>query len=132
MNLRTGTRLFLVRTNHKQLAFQEFLNVLHAHYRGWQVALLLDENPGHTAGHSQELASQLGMKLLWLPKRSPELNPMDQLWGQAKDKISANIQRSTIDEQVNLFLEHLESLSSWEALNTSGVFSPDFWLRSAV
>ncbi|MFO0953217.1 MAG: transposase [Isosphaeraceae bacterium] len=38
-----------------------------------------------------------GMTLLWLPKRSPELNPMDTLWGQGKDVIAANKQYATID-----------------------------------
>ena len=51
------------------------------------------------------------MTLLWLPKRSPELNPMDTLWGQAKDVIAANKQYATIDEQVDRFLDYLDSLS---------------------
>ena len=98
------------------------------HYRGWHIALVLDENPSHTA--SEDYARELGIRLLWLPKRSPELNPMDELWGQAKDAVSANKQRETIDDHVNRFLAYLENLSNWEALNTSGVLSDDFWLKS--
>lgn len=132
MNLRTGTRLFFVHKNHKQQAFQEYLELIHHHYRSWHVALLLDENPGHTAAGSQKLAEDFGMKLLWLPKRSPELNPMDRLWGQAKDQISVNTQRATIDEHVGRFLKYLNHLTTTEVLNTSGVFSPDFWLKSVM
>jgi hypothetical protein len=73
-----------------------------------------------------------GMDLLWLPKRSPELKPMDTLWGQAKDRVSANIQRPDIDDHVERFLAYLEHLSDHDALNTSGVLSPDFWLKRAV
>lgn len=47
--------------------------------------------------------------MLWLPKRAPELNPMDTLWGQGKDVIAAN-------EQVDRFLAHLNDLSGPEAL----------------
>jgi transposase len=132
LNLRTGNRLFLVRASHKQQAFQDFLELVHERYRGWHVALLLDKNPAHTACGSQQLAQRYGMDLLWLPKRSPELNPMDTLWGQAKDRVSANIQRPDIDDHVERFLAYLERLSDHDALNTSGVLSPDFWLKRVV
>jgi len=132
MNLRTGTRLFLVRKQQKKEDFQEFLRLVRRHYRGWHVALLLDENPCHTAPASRILAAGLDFKLLWLPKRSPELNPMDELWGQAKDAISVNKQRETIDDHADRFLQYLGSLSDWEALQTSGVFSDRFWLRSIM
>ena len=92
------------------------------------MALLLDEDPSHTAKASLRAAE--GMTLLWLPKRSPELNPMDTLWGQGKDVIGANKQYATIDEQVDRFLGYLDGLSNQEALHTSGVLSDDFWLRA--
>jgi hypothetical protein len=132
MNLRTGTRLFLARQRQKQEDFQAFLHLLRLHYRGWHVALLLDENPSHTAARSQRLASDLNIQLLWLPKRSPELNPMDHLWGQAKDVVSANMQYPTIDEHVRAFLEYLEALSPREARHTSGILSKHFWLRTVL
>jgi hypothetical protein len=59
---------------------------------GWHVTLLLDSNRSHTAIASQALAAKFGIQLLRLPKRAPELNPMDTLWGQGKDAICANKQ----------------------------------------
>jgi hypothetical protein len=94
------------------------------------VALLLDEDPCHTAKASQWAAE--GMTLLWLPNRSPKLNPMDTLWGQGKDVISPNKQYATIEEQEDRFVDHLESLTNQEALHTSGVLSKGFWLRRAL
>jgi hypothetical protein len=94
------------------------------------VALLLDEDPCHTAKAS--LTAAEGMTLLWLPKRSPKLNPLDTLWGQAKDVISANKQYATIEEQVNRFLRYLRGLSDRETLHTSGVLSNKFWLKRAL
>jgi DDE superfamily endonuclease len=91
---------------------------------------MLDEDPCHTAKAS--VAAAEGMTLLWLPKRSPELNPMDTLWGQGKDVISANKQYATIEEQVERFLRYLQSLSNEEALHTSGVLSEDFWLKCVL
>jgi hypothetical protein len=130
MNLMTGTRLFLPRPKGRSGDFQAFLKEIRGHYRGWHVALLLDGDPSHTAKASARAAE--GMTLLWLPKRSPELNPMDTLWGQGKDVIAANKQYATIDEQVDRFLSHLISLSGPEALHTSGVLSDDFWLRPTL
>lgn len=110
--------------------FQAFLGEVRSTYRGWHVALLLDEDRCHTAQAS--LPALEGMTLLWLPKRSPKLNPMDTLWGQGKDIISANKQYETIAEQVDRFLDHLWSLSNQEARHTSGVLSKKFWLRGAL
>jgi hypothetical protein len=132
MNLRTGRRLLLPRERQRAADFQEFLRVVHHHYRGWHVAMLLDEDPSHTAGGSVQLADRFGIDLLWLPKRSPQLNPMDTLWGQGKDVISADKQYGTIDEQVDRFLCYLETLSDREALRTAGVCSEDFWLMSVI
>jgi hypothetical protein len=132
MNLRTGKRLFQVRPHQRQHDFQSFLELIHKHYRGWYVALLLDENPSHTAAHSQQLAAERKIELLWLPKRAPELNPMDTLWGQAKDVLSANLQYPTIDAHVANVIEYLECLTDWEARYTSGVLSKNFGLKAVL
>jgi hypothetical protein len=130
LNLRSGSRLLLPRPKGRSEDFQAFLAAIGWHYRGWHVALLLDGDSCHTAEASQRRAE--GMTLLWLPKRSPELNPLDTLWGQAKDVISANKQYTSIDEHVDRFLGHLYSLSNREALRTSGVLSEKFWLRDVL
>jgi len=130
MNLRTGSRLFVPRDKGRSADYQALLGEARSAYRGWHVALLLDEDPSHTAKASLRAAE--GMTLLWLPKRSPALNPMDTLWGQGKDAISASNQYATIDEQVDRFLRYVRGLSNREALHTSGVLSKRFWLRRAL
>lgn len=132
MNLRTGARLFLPRHKGKSGDFLAFLWQVHCHYRGWPVAMLLDEDSSHTAAASTDWADTYGIELLWLPKRSPELNPMDTLWGQGKDVISANKQYEPIEEQVERFLGFVNGLSAYEALHTSGVLSEDFWLSDLL
>jgi hypothetical protein len=132
IHLRTGRRLFLVRLHQRQADFQAFLQLIHQHYRGREVALLLDEHRSHTAAASQQLARELRIHLLWLPHRAPELNPMDQLWGQAKDITSANLQYPTIDDHARAFIAYLESLTNWEARYTSGILSEHFWLNSVL
>jgi transposase len=129
MNLMSGHRLFQVRHHLRAEDFQAFLHYIRQHYRGWHITVLLDNNKCHTADASQYLARKLGINLLWLPKRAPELNPMDALWGQGKDAIVANKQYTDIDEQALSFITYLQDLSNKNALLTSGVMSQHFWLR---
>ena len=120
LNLHTGKRLFLASSKQTQQDFQTFLRQIYNHYRGWNIAILLDGNSTHTARKSIQCAESLDIRLLWLPKRSPELNPMDHLWGHAKNVTSANLQFPTIDGHVHHFLEYLNSLSNWDAREISG------------
>jgi hypothetical protein len=132
MNLVTGHRVFLARRRQRAQDFQAFLRLVRRQYRGWQVTMVLDSHRSHDAHASQLLAARLGIRLMWLPKRAPELNPMDTLWGQGKDAICANKQFTTIDDQVAAFIDHLNGLSNHKALQTSGVLSRQFWLRRVV
>jgi len=104
--------------------------MVHQHYRAWPVALLLDEGPSHTAHKSQRIAADLEMELLWLPKRSPELNPLEGLWGDGKDHVCANRQYATIEDEVERFIDYLQNLPSHAALEKAGVLSDDFWLKT--
>lgn len=132
MNLATGHRVFQVRYRQRAEDFQAFLRQVHRQYRGWHVTLLLDSDSSHTAITSQNLAEVLGIQLLWLPKRAPELNPMDTLWGQGKDAICANKQYTSVDEQAAHFIHHLVGLSNAQALQTAGILSKHFWLRHVL
>ncbi|MBZ0158276.1 MAG: transposase [Alphaproteobacteria bacterium] len=132
MNVKTGKLWLVVRKHQRSEDFQEFLKVLHRAYSGWHIALLLDEDTSHTAFASQDLAEEMKITLLWLPKRSPQLNPLDTLWGQAKDIVSANRQYASIEDHVTRFTDYLRSLSSREILHASGILSGHFWLRHCL
>jgi hypothetical protein len=75
------------------------------------------------------VAAELGVRLLWLPKRCPELNGMDHLWGHGKDHICANRQYDGLDAEVERFIAYLQGLSNQEARTQAGLLSKDFWLR---
>jgi len=132
MNLATGHRVFAVRQRQYADDFQAFLREVRRRYHGRHVTMLLDGDRSHTARASQALAARLQIRLIWLPIRAPELNPMDTLWGQAKDAMTANKQYVGIDEQADAFVTHLTSLSNRMALQTSGVLSEHFWLQRVL
>ena len=132
LSLRTGHRLLLPRERQRAGDFQAFLWDIRDRYRRWPVAMLLDEDPSHTAAGSVGLAGRLGIELLWLPKRAPELNPIEALWGDGKDVVCADHQYDSIEEQTGRFIAYLAGLSNRDALRKSGLFSDDFWLNATV
>ncbi len=132
LSVRTGHRVSLVRERHRGEDFRAFLEVVHRHYRAWYVVVLLDEDSSHTAGESQLLAADYGLALIWLPKRSPHLNPMDHLWRHVKGVALANRQYVLIGDLVTHALNYLDSLSPRQTLRKAGVLSPDFWLKGIL
>lgn len=124
----TGHRLFLVRRKQRSVDFQEFLKLVHDHYRGWSVLMLLDGDSSHTAGSSVDLADALDIELEWLPVRSPELNAIEDLWGDGKDVVCANHQYPNITEQTEAFLNYLNSHTNHQAKHKTGLLSDDYWL----
>lgn len=132
LNLRTGHRVYGVRERQRGEDFRAFLEVLRARYRGWRPVLLLDEDSSHTATESQALAAEYGIRLVWLPKRSPHLNPMDHLWRHVKGVALANRQHAQVADLVNHTLTYLQSLSPRQALEKAGVRAPGFWLKDVL
>lgn len=128
INITTGRRLFLVRHRGRASDYQAFLEEVHRHYRAWHVVLLLDEDSSHTAGRSRELATEHGIELLWLPTRSPHLNPMDHLWRHGKQVMLANHQYDSIDSQADDLVNYLMDLSPMDALIKAGILSGNLWL----
>jgi transposase len=128
INARTGMGIYLSREHQRAPDFQFFLKTLQWHYRGWHITLILDEGKCHVARSTQILARSLNIDLLWLPHRSPELNPIESLWGKAKDAVCANRQYEDIDDQSDQFITFLQDLSSAEVLKKTGLTSSGFWL----
>src|SRR5262249_52115616 len=124
-----GHRLLLAREHQRQGDFQAFLELLAEHYRGWRPWLLLDGDSSHTANASVALAQRLHVGLLWLPKRCPELNGMDHLWGHANDQVCANNQDPSIAPLAAAFIRHIQSLHPLDAKRKAGFLSDHFWLR---
>lgn len=78
------------------------------------------------------MTAKLGITLLWLPTRSPHLNPMDHLWRDVKQNVCANRQDASIDLLVTRVLRHLQRLPPRSVLRKAGVLSRRFWLWSAL
>jgi transposase len=132
LNPRTGHRVVLRRSRQRQQDFQAFLRHLRQHYGGRPVWLLLDNASIHQAVASQRLAARLRVRLLWLPKQCPELNPQDHLWKELKRLIVANRQFKTIDDEADHAERWLLDLSPTTVRRKAGILSDDFWLKDVL
>ena len=129
INVCTGHLLSLARPKNRAQDFQFFLRHLQWHYRGWHIVIVLDSGPSHTARSTEIVARALGIDLIFLPYRAPELNPIETLWGKAKDIVCANRQYEDIEDQADQFIAYLLDLSLNEALQKTGLLHPErFWL----
>lgn len=130
LNPETGARLMLTRKGNRKEDFCAFLRYLRSRYKRWDIYLGLDQASSHTAKISRQVAAELRITLLWLPTACPELNPIELLWKDGKQDVSANRVYEGVDAQAHAFTEHLLAMSPEEALRTAGVMSNNFWLST--
>jgi hypothetical protein len=95
---------------------------------GGRAAKALDRDSSHTGGGTQ--GWQGGWAFAWcgLPKRAPELNPLESSREMAK-AVSANRQYAPTDEHANVFLDRLRGLTNVVALQAVGLLSERFRLH---
>lgn len=130
INLGTGHRIVLARRQAGGTDARAFLRELRRRYRRCDtIWLLADRATAHTARATQVLAAELRIRFLWLPKQTPELNAMDQLWRELKRVVAANRQAPTVDALATSAMLWVVMLSPTEARRKAGMLSPHFWLR---
>jgi hypothetical protein len=78
INIGTGHRVFLARVRQRGEDFRALPPVIASHYRGWHVALVLDEDPSHTVQASRALTSEAPVFYVGLDIHSNRI----ALWGE--------------------------------------------------
>jgi transposase len=133
INLHTGHRVVLIRQQAGQADAQAFLRELRRRYRrAGRLWLLADRASAHTAHRTLALAATLRIQFLWLPKQSPELSPMDQLWRELKRLIAANRQAESVDALAAEAAGWISALTPRQARRKAGITSTHFWLRNLL
>ena len=130
LNPFTGTRLCTVARRNTGRAFLEFLQLLRGMYKRWDILLLLDRGSSHIAKATGALAAALRIRLAWLPTACPELNPVEALWRDGKQKVSANRAYADVDEQATRFVDHVCGHTNRTALRLAGLTSGNYWLTT--
>jgi transposase len=129
LNLATGAVVAQVQPRNNQQGFQTLLRAVRSRYGTRSVYMLLDGFSAHRAKATIQLARQLNILLIELPKQCPELNAVDQLWRHVKADISANCQYPTIDDHAKAALQYVKELSLKQRLTKAGVYANNFWLK---
>ena len=133
INVCTGHRLVLCCQQAGGAAARMFLTQLRRHYRqAPTIWLLLDRASAHTDAKTTQLADELQIQLVWLPKQASELNAMDHLWKELKRLVAANRQAPRIESLAQQAEAWLLGLTPHQALQKAGILSPHFWLKNLL
>lgn len=129
LDLRTGRRVLMVRKQQRLADYHAFLRRLRHGVGGCGALwLLLDRHGSHQSPSSLRLAAQLGIRLLWLPRQHPKLNPVDHLWRGSKNHFAANRQFASVDELAERAESWVHALTATQTLRKAGLLSPKCWL----
>lgn len=128
LNVWSGDTLLLITDAWVQETHQFFLSMIRSHWRGWRIVLFEDRGSPHIAEDSLELAKGLDIEIRLLPKATPEINAMDQLWRRVKGYTVATRPTKSVDESADGVCRHILDLIPRERLHQAGVLSGNFWL----
>jgi transposase len=91
--------------------------------------LIWDNAPPHQARLARGAAEALDIEIVKLPFRSPELNPLEDLWRSLKAVVAANRAYESVDDLAERAVDYLDGLSEDDVLRLSGLLSSKFnWL----
>ena len=91
--------------------------------------LVWDNAPPHKPLRVREAAQEAGITLVFLPFRSPELMPLEDLWRGLKATVAANRCYASLDELAERALAWLDGMSEVERLRRCGLQSSKYqWL----
>jgi transposase len=109
-------------------SFCLFLSLIRRHYRGGKILVLLDSDSSHTAAQSLTHSRDLGIELVFLPFRSPHLNPVEHLWRHIKAGVCSNHQFPSIEAEMAAVQTFIFGLPPRSLQILAGVTAPDFWI----
>jgi hypothetical protein len=130
LNIQTGQLVRVIRARNRGedcAALVEALGVCCP--AGVPHLLVWDNAPPHHTHAARDAAAAAGVTISWLPFRSPELNPCEDVWREMKRVVAANRAYADVDEQATRAVAWLDDRSDADNLHTSGLQSSKFdWL----
>jgi transposase len=135
LNPATAERVELLRERHQGADSAAFVAALAARRTaagdGAPWLLIWDNAPAHKPKVVQQALAAAGIAVAWLPFRSPELNPCEDLWRHLKRLIAANRVYPTVDELAERAVAWLTGLTPEDTRRLAGLRSSKFsWLST--
>jgi transposase len=131
INLATGEVVRVVRERTRGEDVAVLVATLGAVRPGIPKLLVWDNAPPHHTKLARNVAAATGVDLTWLPFRSPELNPCEDLWRHLKRVVAANRAYPSIDELATRAVAWLDALAPDDIRRLAGLTSSKFdWLAT--
>lgn len=99
LNVQTGELVRVVRERSRTDDCQAFIQTLGQLRPETPKLFIWDNAPPHHPKRVQEAAVAARIEVAWLPFRSPELNPCEDLWRVLKAVIAANQAYASLEEE---------------------------------
>lgn len=129
LNATTGELVRTVTTTSRTADVVGAVEALGAVRPGVPKLLVWDNAPPHQPTAVRAAAEGAGIELAFLPFRSPELMPLEDVWRGLKGEVAANRSYATMEELAERALAALDASSPEDRLRRSGLRSPKFdWL----
>jgi len=129
LQVATGDQVRVVRERSRQDDCIAFLEALGQVRPDVPKLLIWDNAPPHHPKRVLAAAAVAHVTIAWLPFRSPELNPLEDLWRLLKAVIAANRVYELIDALADHALTWLDRLPAAEVLRKCGLLGSKFdWL----
>ncbi|GAC1460572.1 MAG: hypothetical protein PVSMB4_19500 [Ktedonobacterales bacterium] len=129
LNAQTGELVHLGRERSRQddcIAFIEQFGAVRPHV---PKLLIWDNAPPHHPKRVLDAAQQVQITIAWLPFRSPDLNPLEDIWRLLKAVIAANRVYDTLETLLQHARDWLDARLPESLLASSGLTSSKFdWL----
>ena len=129
LNIETGELVRVITARARGGDVAEAVVALGAVRPGVRKLLVWDNAPPHHTHAARDAAASVGIEIAWLPFRSPELNPCEDLWRRLKAVVAANRCYDAIDELADRAASWLDQLSLEDIRRYAGLTSSKFaWL----
>lgn len=129
LNIATGELVHVVTARARGEDVAEAIVALGAIRPGVPKLLVWDNAPPHHTHAVRDAAAAARIEIAWLPFRSPDLNPCEDLWRRLKAVVAANRCYDAIDELALRAISWLDQLSLDDVRRYAGLTSSKFeWL----
>ena len=129
LEARTGELVRVVRDRHRADDALALIAALGAVRPEVRKLLIWDNAPPHQPHRVRDAAAAVGIAVAFLPFRSPELNPCEDLWRGLKQEVAANRAYPSVDDLAARAVAWLDAMSGDDRLRRCGLRSSKFdWL----
>ena len=129
LNIATGEMVRVVRERSRGADSAALVAALAVRTVAGHSLLVWDNAPPHHTRLARETAEAVGIAILPLPFRSPELMPCEDVWREMKRVVAANRAYADVDELAARAVAWLDDHSPTDLLRIAGLQSSKFdWL----